>query len=102
VKPSNVFFHNDTGAPVIIDWQYCRFHAPRNNVQLVMQAAHFLNFAALMPGSELWANWVAELHRQSGTTMNLQTLETEIRNMHEQKLRVCDFRKAPERRFRAA
>jgi tRNA A-37 threonylcarbamoyl transferase component Bud32 len=102
VTPSNVFFDNRTGDWVIIDWQYCRFHAPRNDVQLTMQAAHFLNFAGVTRENELWGRWIADLHRQSRTGMPLTALESAIDALQQNKLRVCDRLKAPERIFAAA
>lgn len=101
VTPTNVFFHKSTGAPAIIDWQYCRFHPPRNDVQLAMQAAHFLNFAEVEPHNELWTRWIAELHHKTGARMDLTVMKDNIENLQKQKLRVCDRLKAPESRFAA-
>ena len=102
VSPSNVFYQNRSGRPVIIDWQYCRFHAPRSDFQLVVQAAHFLYFAALDPRVPLWTDWIGELHRQSGTRMPLGDLRDAIHNRQKNRLRVGDRLEAPERLFKAA
>ena len=83
VNPSNFFFNNETGRTVIIDWQKCEFQAPRNDAQLVLQGAHFLNYSQVALAGALWTDWVGELHRQSACGLGLLELQNEIHRAQE-------------------
>jgi tRNA A-37 threonylcarbamoyl transferase component Bud32 len=103
VTPSNLFFdHTTSGRAVVIDWQYCWFHARAGELQLVMQAAHFLSYADITPRSALWNEWVLRLSRQTRSALSRRELENAIHNAQNRKTRVGKRLKLDEQLFRAA
>jgi tRNA A-37 threonylcarbamoyl transferase component Bud32 len=78
VSPTNLMFDSDGERYCIIDWQYCSFHEARNDMQLVLQGAHFLKYANLEVGTSFWLEWITELHRQSETSLPLQEFQRAI------------------------
>lgn len=70
-SPHNIFMHGQTGEFAIIDWQYCSFHPPRDDRQLVIHGAHFLRYADIFKGDDLWRSWLGELHQKSLSQMPL-------------------------------
>ncbi|MBQ11642.1 MAG: lipopolysaccharide core heptose(I) kinase RfaP [Planctomyces sp.] len=90
ISPENILIDPTTGNHVIIDWQYCSFHEPENDVQLVLQAAHFLKGAGLEVGTNGWIDWVRLLHRASGVNKPLETLWQAIAKVQPLKIRISD------------
>jgi serine/threonine protein kinase len=60
-SPQNMLQSPDGGAVRLIDWQYCSFLNPRNDTQLALQAAHFLNYAKLAADSAMGKEWLGRL-----------------------------------------
>src|SRR5262249_54199402 len=56
----------------LIDWQYCSFLSPRQPVQLLFQAAHFLNFAGLPPNSPQHRLWLEQLWAAAAPAIRLE------------------------------
>lgn len=90
ISPENILIDPTTGRHAVIDWQYCTFHEPRNDIQLVLQAAHFLERAGMMVGTPGWADWIAALHRASETKRSLEALRDAIGQVQPLKIRIPD------------
>lgn len=60
-SPQNMLRSPDGAELRLIDWQYCSFVPPRRPAQLLLQAAHFLNYAGLPVESPAAREWLAEL-----------------------------------------
>ena len=90
ISPENILIDPTTGQHAIIDWQYCTFHEPRNDLQLVLQAAHFLKRAGMLVGSRGWIDWIATLHRASETERSLEALRDAIGQVQPLKIRIPD------------
>jgi hypothetical protein len=60
-SPQNMLRSPDGAQLRLIDWQYCSFVRPRQPAQLLLQAAHFLNYAGLPAESPVAREWLAEL-----------------------------------------
>ena len=60
-SPQNMLRSPDGVELRLIDWQYCSFGSPRQPAQLLLQAAHFLNYAGLPAESPVAREWLPEL-----------------------------------------
>lgn len=60
-SPQNMLQSPDGDAVRLIDWQYCSFLKPRNDTQLALQAAYFLNYAKLAADSATGKEWLGRL-----------------------------------------
>jgi hypothetical protein len=60
-SPQNMLLSPDGGRVRLIDWQYCSFVAPRNDLQLALQAAYFLSNARVDACSPLASGWLHQL-----------------------------------------
>lgn len=60
-SPQNILQSPDGQQVKLIDWQYCSFVEPRQTAQLVLQAAHFLNYANLKATTGVGQAWLEQL-----------------------------------------
>lgn len=60
-SPQNILQSPEGDVVRLIDWQYCSFVVPRHDAQLALQAAHFLNYAQVAPGSPAAREWLERL-----------------------------------------
>jgi hypothetical protein len=69
--PQNMLQSPDGGGVRLIDWQYCSFVAPRNDFQLSLQAAYFLNQARIAPCSPFAREWLHRLASACSTSVTV-------------------------------
>ena len=69
ISPSNVFINPKEGGYAIIDWQYCSFHRPCNDIQLILHARKYLRYIPIDKNSSMCKDWLGELHDRSGSKM---------------------------------
>lgn len=63
ISPFNFMVNGLDQPPVIIDWHGCQFIAPKNDRQLILQAAQFLRYVQDSFPSGQQQAWTSELHR---------------------------------------
>ncbi len=90
ITPSNLLLSSDLKTCTIIDWQYCSFHCPYNDAQLIMLAGHFLKYADLKPSEGLWNTFVETLHRKSGSIMPYKYFKQNVTLLQYSKLAIID------------
>lgn len=61
VSPHNIMAENLSDTPYLIDWQACRFISPRNNHQLILQAAQFLRYLNGIYSAASREEWLSTL-----------------------------------------
>jgi hypothetical protein len=70
VTPQNLMQSQDGSELRVIDWQYCSFVAPRQPVQLILQAGHFLKYANLSADSVDGQCWLEQLFVETNCPMD--------------------------------
>jgi hypothetical protein len=80
-SPQNMLLSPSRSALRLIDWQYCSFVAPRQPVQLLMQAAHFLNYAALSCDSAEGLRWAEQLWSAAAMPAELKRFVEALRSV---------------------
>ena len=90
ISPRNVLINPQTRAQVIVDWQYCSFVAPGNDVQLILHMVKYLRYAQLSVREALVRNWIAALLQACDSAMSVDkfqlcvaTLEGKKISLHE-------------------
>lgn len=90
ITPSNIFFREDLSEYKIIDWQYCAFGPVRQDLQLVIQAAHFLQYARITTKNTLWETWLRQLHTTSGCAVSWQQFQRYVKHLQGRKNAISD------------
>lgn len=63
VSPHNIMAENLDNEPYLIDWQACRFISPRNDRQLILQAAQFLRYLSETFPETSQREWLTTLYQ---------------------------------------
>ena len=88
VAPRNVFFRQRDNNYAVIDWQYCSFHQPRNDLHLCLTAAKFLNCNNIKSPDSRWQPWLKVLFEQCCPDISCDKLQTAVDIMQNRKLHL--------------
>lgn len=88
VAPRNVFFRLQDNNYAVIDWQYCSFHQPRNDLHLCLMAAKFLNCSNIKSPDPRWQSWLKTLFGQCCPAISYDKLQKAVDIMQNRKLHL--------------
>jgi hypothetical protein len=88
VAPKNVFLRQRDNNYAVIDWQYCSFHRPRNNLHLCLTAAKFLNYNNIKSPDSRWQPWLKVLFEQCCPDISYDKLQKAVDIMQNRKLHL--------------
>lgn len=91
ISPHNILVDRQTQKKTVIDWQYCSFHEPCNENQLILHATKYLGYMEIDHKDVLWKKWLTELHRQSSLQMAPDVFLRKVKSLEGKKLRL-EFR----------
>lgn len=84
-SPQNMLLSPDGADLRLIDWQYCSFVAPRQTAQLLLQAAHFLNYAQLKSDSPHGFQWLNDLHAACDCGLPIEIFRAAVASLQSRK-----------------
>ncbi len=84
-SPQNMLLSPDGADLRLIDWQYCSFVAPRQTAQLLLQAAHFLNYAQLKSDSPDGFQWLNDLHAACDCGLPIEKFRAAVASLQSRK-----------------
>jgi hypothetical protein len=88
VAPRNVFLRQRDNNYAVIDWQYCSFHRPRNDIHLCLMAAKFLNCNNIKSPDSRWQPWLKVLFEQCRPDISCDKLQKAVDIMQNRKLHL--------------
>jgi hypothetical protein len=88
VAPRNVFLRQRDNNYAVIDWQYCSFHQPRNDLHLCLTAAKFLNCNNIKSPDSRWQPWLKVLFEQCCPDISYDKLQKAVNIMQNRKLHL--------------
>jgi len=90
VSLNNIYYNCDQKKYAIIDWQYCSFTTPCNELQLIVHAAYLLKNAGIEPENELWHSWLKQLHSESAVYMKYEYFSGHVFYLQHKKMLIKD------------
>jgi hypothetical protein len=88
VSPKNVFMRQRDNHFAVIDWQYCTFHQPPNDIHLCLMANTFLRRNNIKSGDPRWHLWLREIFEQCRPAISYDKLQKAVDIMQNRKLHL--------------
>ena len=86
MSPKNIFLRECDNHCVIIDWQYCSFYPPGNDLQLCLMAATFLLYNSVKSGDLMWHPWLKNLFEQCRPEITYDKMQKAVHVMQNRKI----------------
>jgi len=88
VSPKNLFLRERDNHFAVIDWQYCTFHQPPNDIHLCLMANTFLRRNNIKSGDPRWHLWLKKTFEQCRPAISYDKLHKAVDIMQNRKLHL--------------
>ena len=84
----NIFIADRDSRYSLIDWQYCTFTKPFNEIQLIVQASHFLKTSKIQIESPIWCGWIEKMYEAVSPKISKEDFFSHIKLLQPQKISI--------------